>query len=50
MNTKGFTAQTSFLNLINDLMVTNKNLYFTGDTPTGFYHSYVNIKQMSGIL
>jgi len=50
MNTKGFTAQTSFLNLINDLMVTNKNLYFTGDTTTGFYHSYVNIKQMSGIL
>lgn len=50
VNTKGFTAQTSFLNLINELMNANKNLYFTGDTPQGFYHSYVNIKQMSGML
>ena len=50
LNTKNFDAQASFLKLINELLTNSKELYFTGDTPAGFYHYYYNVKQLSGIL
>lgn len=50
LNTPGFAAQTAYLNLLNELVLTSKDLIYTGDTPHGFYHNYINIKQLSGVL
>jgi len=50
INTHAFQAQAAFLNLVNELLINNKDVYLTGDTPHGFYHSYHNIRSLPGIL
>jgi hypothetical protein len=48
LNTDLFEAQLSFINLMNNLAKKHRNVYLTGDTPSGVHYRYKNIKELKG--
>lgn len=50
MNTPNFDAQLAFGNLMNQLLINNDTVYFTGDTPNGVHHQYQNLRNLPGIF
>lgn len=50
LNNSGFTAQTNFVLLMNELLKNNRDVYFSGDTPGGMFYEYANLKHLPGIL
>lgn len=50
LNTRGFQAQLNFVSLIDGLIATNKDVYFSGDTPNGVFYEYQDMKLLPGIL
>lgn len=50
LNTPHHQAQASFINLINELLKNNREIYMTGDSPNGIYYSYQNMKEVISIL
>jgi hypothetical protein len=49
INTTHFQAQTAYINLMNEVMNNNKDLFVTGDTPAGTYQEYQNMKEIVSI-
>jgi hypothetical protein len=50
VNTKNCQAQLAYINLISEVMNNNKELFVTGDTPSGVYYSYQNMKEIASIF
>jgi hypothetical protein len=50
INTANFDAQLSFGNLMNELLINNTTVYFTGDTPNGVHYQYQNLRSLPGIF
>lgn len=50
VNTKNCQAQLAYINLISEVMHNNKELFVTGDTPSGVYYSYQNMKEIASIV
>lgn len=50
LNTPHHQAQASFINLINELLKTNKEVYLSGDSPNGIFYNYQNMKEVISIL
>lgn len=50
VNSPDFDAQLAFLNLFNELLKNNKNIYFSGDTPGGEHYHYKNMRTLPGIF
>lgn len=49
VNSVHFQAQAAYINLINELLKNNKDLYVTGDTPSGVFYDYQNMKEVTEI-
>ena len=50
LNNVHHQAQASFVNLINELLKKSKDVYLTGDSPSGVYYSYQNMKEITSIF
>jgi len=50
VNTTHFQAQAAYINLINEVLSNNKDLFVTGDTPSGVYQGYRNMKEIASIF
>ena len=50
LNTPHHQAQASFINLINELLKNNREVYMTGDSPNGVFYNYQNLKEIISIL
>jgi hypothetical protein len=50
LNTPHHQAQASFINLINELLKTNKEVYLSGDSPSGVFYNYQNMKDVISII
>ena len=50
LNTPNFEAELAFGNLMNQLLINNDTVYFTGDTPNGIHHEYQNLRSLSRII
>lgn len=50
INTPNFTAEVAFGNLVNQLLINNDTVYFTGDTPNGIHHQYQDLRVLPRII
>jgi hypothetical protein len=50
LNTPHHQAQAAFINLINELLKNNREVYITGDSPGGVYYNYQNMKEVISII
>jgi hypothetical protein len=50
INTPNFTAEVAFGNLLNQLLINNDTVYFTGDTPNGLHLQYQDLRFLPRII
>jgi hypothetical protein len=50
VNTPAFTAQAAFVDLMNGLLLNNKIVYFSGDTPNGQFFEHQDMRLLPGIM
>jgi len=50
LNTKHFQANAAFISMVNEVLMRNKDLYLTGDSPSGVYYSYQNMKDLVSLI
>lgn len=50
INTKHCDAQKAFIDIVTTVLNNNEDLYVTGDTPSGTYYEYQNMKEIASIF
>ena len=50
VNTENCQAQLAYINLMHGVLRNNTELHVTGDTPSGIYYSYQNMKEITSIF
>jgi len=50
INTPHFQANAAFIMMVNEVLMRNKDLFLTGDSPSGVYYSYQNMKDLVSLI